>query len=365
MEGDFGRVRRTIVFTGGGSAGHVTVNIALIPYFRKEGWEIHYIGSESGIERELISELPGVTYHAIATGKLRRYLDWNNVKDPFKVVKGVWQAYRLMKWLKADVVFSKGGFVSVPVVMGAWLNKTPAIIHESDLTPGLANRLSIPFARKVCTTFPETVGQMSVDKAIHVGAVVRDELFRGEKAKGLEVCGFLRSKPVLLIMGGSLGSQRINQAIRNNLEELTRSFQIVHLCGKGNVERALESRNYRQFEFLKAELPDVLAMTDLVVSRAGSNSIYEFLALHKPMLLIPLSLAASRGDQIANAKSFASRGYAQVLEEEKLTDETLLQAIMNVYENKESYISTMKREAESGALKKLIAVIEQTAASPQ
>ncbi|WP_199623446.1 undecaprenyldiphospho-muramoylpentapeptide beta-N-acetylglucosaminyltransferase [Paenibacillus alkalitolerans] len=354
-------MKQTIVFTGGGSAGHVTVNAALIPHFREKGWNIHYIGSEKGIERDIVSELRGVTYHGIATGKLRRYLDWNNVKDPFKVVKGVWQSYQLIKRLKPDAVFSKGGFVSVPVVMGAWLNRVPAVIHESDLTPGLANRLSIPFAKKICTTFPETAKHVPSNKAVHVGAVVREELFRGESGKGHDLCGFVRGKPVLLIMGGSLGSQRINRAVRNNIDALTEMFQVVHLCGKGNVERSLESRKYRQFEFLKSELPDVLAMTDLVVSRAGSNSIYEFLALHKPMLLIPLSRAASRGDQIANAESFRARGFAEVLEEEQLTDETLLQKITRLYERKESYIATMKREAETATLHRLISLIESTA----
>jgi UDP-N-acetylglucosamine--N-acetylmuramyl-(pentapeptide) pyrophosphoryl-undecaprenol N-acetylglucosamine transferase len=352
---------RTIVFTGGGSAGHVTVNLALIPHFRDKGWNIHYIASVNGIERDLVSGLPGVTYHGIATGKLRRYLDWNNVKDPFKVVKGVWQAYRLIRRLKPDVVFSKGGFVSVPVVMGAWLNGVPSIIHESDLTPGLANRLSIPFAKNVCTTFPETVRHVPGGKGIHVGAVVREELFRGEPKRGFDICGFVRSKPVLLVMGGSLGSQRINRAVRDNLGVLTEMFQIVHLCGKGNVEPSLESRKYRQFEYLKSELPDVLAITDLVISRAGSNSIYEFLALHKPMLLIPLSRAASRGDQIANAESFRSRGYAEVLEEEELTNETLLLAIKKLNEQKETYIAKMKREAEIGALQRLIDLIERSA----
>ncbi|WP_274361379.1 undecaprenyldiphospho-muramoylpentapeptide beta-N-acetylglucosaminyltransferase [Paenibacillus thermotolerans] len=354
---------RTIVFTGGGSAGHVTVNLALLPHFRNEGWNIHYIGSAGGIERELTEGLPGVTYHSIATGKLRRYLDWNNVKDPFKVVKGVWQSYRLMKKLKPDIVFSKGGFVSVPVVMGAWMNKVPAIIHESDLTPGLANKLSIPFAKRVCTTFPETKKHISGDKTVHVGAVVREDLFKGKEEKGLQACGFTKGKPVLLIMGGSLGSQRINKAVRDNLAALSEQFQIVHLCGKGNAEPALESGSYRQFEYLKDELPDILAMTDLVISRAGSNSIYEFLALRKPMLLIPLSKAASRGDQILNAESFRSRGFASVLEEESLTNETLLKAVRFLAANKENYLEAMRRQGETDALAKLIRLIEETARS--
>lgn len=352
---------QTIVLTGGGSAGHVTVNLALIPYFREKGWNIHYVGSENGIERELVADLPGVTYHSISTGKLRRYFDWQNVKDPFKVAKGVWQAYRILQRLRPVVVFSKGGFVAVPVVVGAWLNRISVVIHESDLTPGLANRLSIPFAKRVCTTFPETVEYIGSKKAVHVGAVVREELFHGDAARGRNFCRFVAGKPVLLIMGGSLGSQKINEAVRNNLKELTKTFQIVHLCGKGNVEPSLESRNYRQFEYIKDELPDILAMTDIVISRAGSNSIHEFLALQKPMLLIPLSRAASRGDQIANAYSFRDRGYAHVLEEEKLSDAALLESIRQVYESREKYIANMAKEAHTDALQKLIGIIEGAA----
>ncbi|HZG86802.1 undecaprenyldiphospho-muramoylpentapeptide beta-N-acetylglucosaminyltransferase [Paenibacillus sp.] len=354
-------MKRSIVFTGGGTAGHVTVNLALMPHYVREGWDVHYIGSAKGIERELVANVPQVTYHAIATGKLRRYMDWNNVKDPFRVMKGVWQAYRLLAAIRPSVVFSKGGFVSVPVVAGAWLNRIPAIIHESDLTPGLANRLAIPLAAKVCTTFPDTAKHLPAAKAVHVGAVVREELFRGEETRGLSRLDFVRSKPVLLVMGGSLGSQRINRAVRDELEALTDMFQIVHLCGKGNVEPALDSRSYRQFEYVTDELPDLLAAADVVVSRAGSNSIFEFLALKKPMLLIPLSLAASRGDQIANAESFRSRGFARVLPEEELTGETFVTAVRELYERREQYVAAMEREPEREPLRQLIGLIDDAA----
>ena len=354
-------MKQTIVFTGGGTAGHVTVNLALMPYFVREGWDVHYIGSERGIERELVAELPRVSYHGIATGKLRRYLDWNNVKDPFRVMKGVWQSYRLLGQLKPRVVFSKGGFVSVPVVAAAWLRRIPAVIHESDLTPGLANKLAIPMASRVCTTFPETANHLPPGKTVPIGAVVREELFRGDASRGLDRCGFVRGKPVLLVMGGSLGSQRINRAVRETLPELTKTFQIVHLCGKGNVDDSIRDRAYRQFEYVTDELPDLLAIADVVVSRAGSNSIFELLALRKPMLLIPLSRAASRGDQIANAESFRARGLADVLQEEELTAERLVRAVRSLYDRREQVRAAMDAEPDRNPLEALLRLLRETA----
>jgi len=351
-----------ILFTGGGSAGHVTVNLALIPRFLEEGWQIDYIGSENGIERQLLAKVPEVRYHPIATGKLRRYLDWQNVKDPFRVVKGVCQAYRIIRRRKPDVVFSKGGFVSVPVVLGAWLNRVPVLIHESDLTPGLANRIAIPFASAVCTTFPETAGHLRKDKCHYVGAVIREEVRRGRAERGRALCGFTAGKPVLLVMGGSLGARAINSAVRQSLSGLTERFQIVHLCGKGNVDPSLSDRaGYKQFEYVNEELPDVLAMADVVVSRAGSNSIFEFLSLRKPMLLIPLTLAQSRGDQILNARSFEKAGFADVLEEERLTASSLPDRVSKLYDNRRRYVEAMDREERKDALESVMALIKRFA----
>ncbi len=341
---------KTIMFTGGGSAGHVTVNMALIPRFLEEGWSVQYIGSESGIERQLIATIPQVKYFPISTGKLRRYMDIQNLKDPFKVVKGLYQAYRLIKTNKPNVIFSKGGFVSVPVVIGAWLNKVPLLIHESDLTPGLANRISIPFASGVCTTFPETGSMLKADKSRHVGAVIREEVKQGNADRGRDFCGFTKSKPVILIMGGSLGARKINQTVRQAILSLAKPFQIVHLCGKNQVDPSIVVPGYKQFEYVNEQLPDVLAMTDLVVSRAGSNSIFEFLSLKKPMLLIPLTKEQSRGDQILNAQSFEKSGYADVLYEEQLTAGTLTESVERLYENRKGYIDRMNRSEEANAL---------------
>lgn len=352
---------KKIVFTGGGSAGHVTVNLALIPKLKQEGWHVDYIGSHNGIEKELVKQLKDIPYHGVATGKLRRYFDWNNVKDPFNVLLGTFQAYRLIKKLKPDVIFSKGGFVSVPVAVGGWLNKVPVIIHESDMTPGLANKISMRFATKVCVTFPETKQMLQTDKTVHIGAIVREELLRGNATRGLSLCNFTKTKPVLLIMGGSLGSHKINQVIRSNLDTLLSTFQIVHICGKDHVDHNISMHGYKQFAYVNEELPDLLAMTDVVVSRAGSNSIFEFLALQKPMLLIPLSKEASRGDQIVNARSFEKSGYGEVLLEENLSDETFLQAIRELYENKTKYVYNMRESGAEDSITKAINLIKQAA----
>jgi UDP-N-acetylglucosamine--N-acetylmuramyl-(pentapeptide) pyrophosphoryl-undecaprenol N-acetylglucosamine transferase len=334
-----------IVFTGGGSAGHVTPNLALIAKLRKLGWRVDYIGSKDGIEKDII-EHEGIPFHHISSGKLRRYFDLKNFKDPFKVMKGVLDAYVLLRKLKPDVVFSKGGFVSVPVVVGAWLNRIPVVIHESDMTPGLANRLSIPFANRVCVTFPETLQAVKDGKGVCTGLPIRNELAQGSASRGLALCGFHRQKPVLLVMGGSLGAQKINEAVRASLDELLPHVQIAHICGKGHVDPSYDgTRGYKQFEYVKEELPDLMAMTDLVVSRAGSTSIFEFLSQRKPMLLIPLSRQASRGDQILNAESFRARGYAAVLQEEELTPETLVAGVRDVLARADKMIAAMQSAA--------------------
>lgn len=349
---------KTIVFTGGGSAGHVTPNLALMHRLKQLGWEIKYIGSGTGIEKDII-EREGVPFYPISSGKLRRYFDLKNFKDPFRVIKGVYESYRLLRRLKPAIVFSKGGFVSVPVVLGSRMNKVPVIIHESDITPGLANKISIPFATKVCVTFPESLAHVQGNKAVLTGLPIREHIRSGKASRGYQLCNFHSQKPVILVMGGSLGSQAINQAVRSNLERLLAQFQIVHLCGKGNVvDELADKRGYHQFEYVNEELPDVLAMTDLVISRAGATSIYEFLVLEKPMLLIPLTLQASRGDQILNAASFQKAGYADVLHEEALTADTLVERIEALYVNRETYKAAMQSRNDSDAVASIIKLIE-------
>ncbi len=352
---------KTIVFTGGGTAGHVTPNLAIIATLQQTGWDIHYLGSARGIEKEIIVA-QGIPYYTIASGKLRRYWDWRNLVDPLYVLKGIYDAYRYIKQLQPAIVFSKGGFVSVPVVLASRLCRIPVMIHESDMTPGLANRISIPFASRVCVTFPETLIHMKSQKAVHTGLPIRDQLFRGKAEQGWLHCGFTKRKPVIMVMGGSLGSQTINRVVRACIQELLPSFQIIHICGKGNVDPGwIGQAGYQQFEYVSEELPDLYAMASLIVSRAGSTSIFECLALQKPMLLIPLSLQASRGDQILNAQSFQKAGFADLLLEEQLTSQRLIQRIHQLYEKRERVIHKMQSAASVHATDQIIHWIEHHA----
>lgn len=348
-----------IVLTGGGTAGHVTPNIALIPRLRELGYNISYIGSYEGIEKKLIEEL-GIPYYGISSGKLRRYFDPKNFSDPFRVLKGFSEAKKLLKQLQPDVVFSKGGFVTVPVVIAAKRRKIPAIIHESDMTPGLANKLCIPSAAKVCCNFPETVNSLPKDKAVLTGTPIRQELLDGNADAAAEFCGFTREKPVLMVIGGSLGAASVNENIRKILPELLKDFQVIHLCGKGKTDESLNQTNgYVQFEYIKKELADLFALADIVISRAGANAICELHALKKPNLLIPLSANASRGDQILNARSFQRQGYSMVLEEEEITEETLLNSIRELYQNRQSYIDTMAKSQAMDSISQITSLIEE------
>lgn len=350
-----------IVLTGGGTAGHVTPNMALIPALREKGFKISYIGSYEGIEKKLIEEME-IPYYGISSGKLRRYFDLKNFTDPFRVLKGFGEAKKLLKTLKPDVVFSKGGFVTVPVVIAAKKCKIPAIIHESDMTPGLANKLCISSACKVCCNFPETVSCLPSEKAVLTGTPIRGELLGGNKLDALNFCGFTAQKPVILVIGGSLGSVAVNDAVRSILPELLKEFQVVHLCGKGKTDEALQNtEGYIQFEYIKKELPDLFALADVVISRAGANAICEISALAKPNLLIPLSAKASRGDQILNARSFEKQGYSMVMEEEEITPEMLLAAVRSLYQNRQSYIEAMAGGSHTDSIRKIIELIEEAA----
>ncbi len=346
---------KLIVLTGGGTAGHVIPNLALVPLLQNAGWAIQYIGSELGIEKKLVSE-KGLKFYGISTGKLRRYFDWKNFTDPFLVLAGIYQAWKILGQLKPKIVFSKGGFVAVPVVFAAWLRHIPILLHESDLTPGLANRLSIPFAKIICASFPQTLSHLPTGKGILTGAPIRAELFSGDKAKGLKFLNFdseisplekmpdaSLAKPLLLIVGGSMGSRNLNTAVRVALPQLLKHFRIAHLCGKGGLDSTLQGlEDYKQFEFVGPEMADILTAADLILSRSGSNAIFEFLALKKLNLLIPLSLKASRGDQILNANSFVSQGYSAMLPEEEIGGDRLLRELQNLQSHAEQYHQAMQ-----------------------
>jgi len=327
------------LLTGGGTAGHVNPNIALLEPLQKLGYSVAYAGSRNGIERDLM-RARGVEYHGISAGKLRRYLSAKNFGDVFRVMIGFAEAVRLVRRIGPDVIFSKGGFVSVPVVAAGWLCRVPVVIHESDMSSGLANRLSLPFARMVCAAFPENMARLPKKKAVLTGTPVRKELLDGDKERGRLFCGFNGDKPVLLVMGGSSGSAFINNAVRQCLDRLTERFDVVHICGKGQ-SGGPSVPGYCAFEYLTEELPHVMALCDVVLSRAGANSISEFLALQKPALLVPLSRNASRGDQILNAQSFHALGFSRMLTEDELHPDTLPDVLYGLYENRAQYVAAM------------------------
>ena len=348
-----------IVLTGGGTAGHVTPNIALIPGLRERGYQISYIGSYNGIEKELIQK-EGIPYYGISSGKLRRYLDLKNLSDPFRVLKGFAEAGKLLKLLKPDVIFSKGGFVAVPVILAAGRKHIPIIAHESDMTPGLANKICIPYAAKICCNFPETRQNLPEGKAVVTGSPLRKELMEGNAAAGRAFCGFDESRPVLMITGGSLGSVIVNNHVRAILPALLQEFQVVHLCGKGNLDPSLDNTpGYRQYEYIGSELPDLFAMADLIISRAGANSICEISALAKPNLLIPLSANASRGDQILNARSFEKQGFSMVLEEEEVNDDSLLDAVRTLYRDRQTFIDAMHAAGHTDAVTIILDLLDE------
>lgn len=352
---------KRILLTGGGTAGHVTPNIALLPRLRELGYDISYMGSYDGIEKKLITEFQ-IPYYGISSGKLRRYFDPKNFSDPFKVLKGYGEAVRIIRKLKPDVVFSKGGFVSVPVILAAKRCKVPCIIHESDMTPGLANKLAIPAASKVCCNFPETLQYLPKDKAVLSGSPIRQELLHGDALAARKFTGLTDDKPVILVMGGSLGAAAVNEAVRKILPTLLKDFHVIHLCGKGKLDASLSGLSgYVQYEYINEELKDLFALADIVISRAGANSICELLALHKPNLLIPLSAAASRGDQILNARSFEKQGFSLVLEEEAISNEVLLQTIHRLYDERASFSEAMKASRQTDSIDTIVGLIEEAA----
>lgn len=348
---------KKIVLTGGGSAGHVIPNIALIPALKNAGFEIYYIGSYNGIEKKLIEDY-NIPYFGISTGKLRRYFDPKNFSDPFRVMKGFSEATKLLKRIKPDIIFSKGGYVSVPVVRAAGFLKIPYIVHESDMTPGLANRLSMSGAKKICCNFPETMRILPAEKAVLTGTPIRDELGQGSKEAGKKLCGFEDDKPILMVIGGSLGAQSVNETVRYALPRLLPHFNVVHICGKEKMDNLkLSVPGYKQFEYVKNELKDIFAMADIVVSRAGANSICELLALRKPNILIPLSTKSSRGDQMLNARSFEQQGFSMVIDNDDLDEDILVETISDLYNNREKFMEAMSKSNLHSATNTIVKII--------
>lgn len=349
-------ILKRIILTGGGTAGHVTPNLALVPSLKMQGWDIEYIGSKNGIEKELV-EKAKLTYHAIETGKLRRYLSIENLKDPFKVIKGYRQAYKLLKQLKPNVVFSKGGYVTVPVVLAAKRLKIPVISHESDMTPGLANKIAMRSAKTICVNFEETLKYVG-KKGVYTGTPIREELFKGIRKEGNKLCGFTTNHPTILMMGGSLGSKKVNAVLRLALPELLKTYNVVHICGKNNVDETLRHiEGYKQFAYVNDELPHLFAMADVMLSRAGANALAEIIALGIPSLLVPLPQTQSRGDQILNAKAMQEKGYCKVLYEEDLNSETLVQKINEVYKERLKLKNNMQNLTKQSGTERIMQII--------
>ena len=350
-------MNKKIVLTGGGTAGHVTPNIALMPALKERGFDLHYIGSYEGIERSLINQC-GIPYYPVSSGKMRRYKSFKNFTDIFRILKGFFDSVKHLRKIQPAAVFSKGGYVVVPVTFAARILGIPVVIHESDITPGLANRLIIPFAEKICVSFPETLNYLPKDKGVITGTPIRAELWEGSKEKGLEICGFdkLTPKPVVLATGGSQGSVAINKQIISTLPKLLEKFHVIHLCGDGNVRDSLRD-GYAPFEYAKDDLPHLLAAADVVVSRAGANTIFELLALAKPNILIPLPKHASRGDQLLNAESFENQGFSMLINEDDLEDNMLYERITELYDNRELYVNKMKASNKGNGVDAVVSAI--------
>ncbi len=351
-----------VVVTGGGSSGHVTPALAVVERGQERGWSVSYIGSKDGIERGLV-EGAGLDYYWIPVGKLRRYFSLRNFIDPLFVITGVLKATALIRRLRPQVVFSKGGFVSFPVVVGAWLNKVPVVAHESDTTPGLANRISMPFIEVLCVANEETRAHVREGVRVEVtGSPLRKALFAGDRLRGQRTFALDPALRTLLVFGGSLGARTINQAIRALLPTLEDGLQVIHVCGKGNLDRALEDHpRYRQHEYLREEFPDALACADLAVCRAGANSIAELIALELPAIIVPLSASQSRGDQLENAERFAAAGFGWVLKDEELRAQTLAEAIAYGFGKRDAAIAAMRASPQSSAAQTIVSIVESVA----
>ncbi len=343
---------KSIVLTGGGTAGHVYPALALKEKLIDE-YEIHYIGGK-GMEKNIVTKEKDIYYHQIDTVKLERKITLKNLLIPFKLLKSIREAKKILKEIKPSVIFSKGGFVAVPVAIAGKSLKIPIISHESDLSMGLANKIILKCCTVMCTTFEDTA-KIS-DKCVFTGQPIREILFKGNK-KNLPFLDKLDiNKPNLLVIGGSSGAKFINEKIVNNIEKLTENFNVIHITGKQGATKK-NCKNYIQIDYAE-NMGDYLALADLVVSRAGSGAINEFLALKKPMLLIPLSKKCSRGDQIENAKLFTDLGYADMLLEEDYDDSMFLIKINNLYKNREKYIKKTQKLSVNKANDKIIEIIK-------
>ena len=344
----------TIVLTGGGTAGHVTPHLALLPYLKKDFDKIYYIGSFNGMEKDIIAKT-GVKYYSVPCAKLVRKFTFKNFAIPFTLIKGVREAGEILDDLKPDVIFSKGGYVSLPVVLAAKSKRIPVICHESDYSVGLANKISARYCKKVLTSFPSAA--KSLKNGVCVGTPLKNSLFTANKAESLKTFGLTNKKPVILVTGGSLGAKAINDSLRGALDELLKKYQILHICGKGNLS-GIQKSGYREIEFTD-KMENAFAVADICISRAGANTVFEMASLKKPMLLIPLPKGVSRGDQILNAEYFASKGLAKILPQENLSERTLILAIDGVYNDRAKFNENFKAHPVKNAAADIAAILSE------
>jgi len=324
-----------LLVVGGGSAGHVIPALPVIAAMQAIGAEVSYVGTYSGLEEDLVKDA-GVAFYPISAGKLRRYFSWQNFTDLFRIMRGMVQAFFLLGRVKPDVVFSKGGFVSFPVALAAWLRRVPVVAHESDITPGLANRLVLPFTRTLCVSFPQTrIGHAKV-KVVHTGTPLREAVVNGSAEAGRALLGIDTDKPLLVVTGGSLGADALNTVIRDALPQLLQRYYVLHVCGHGKLADAAAA-GYMQKEYVGEGWGDMLAAADVVVSRAGANALFELLTIAKPNLLVPLSARASRGDQIQNAAYAQQAGYSHVVQEDVFDAAALMRGLAELEQNEAQY----------------------------
>lgn len=351
---------KTLVCTGGGTAGHVLPVEPLIRHFDALDWQVHFIGSRSGLEAGLLEGAP-VQCHEITCGKLRRYFSFENVIDALRVPVGIVQAWWKLGRLRPNIIFSKGGYVSFPVVVAGWLRRVPVVVHESDHSAGLANRMAFPFARLVCSSFENSPLRTSREVR-WTGIPLRESLFDGDADAGRALCGAPEGMPLVLVVGGSLGSASLNRATRDALAEMTGFAYLVHVCGEGLVDPEHHHKeNYRQFPFVADAWEHLLAAADLVVSRAGATMLAELLALGIPSLLVPLGTQASRGEQIDNARYAEQQGYARVLPEEALSGQVLAEAVRDMLEHGDHWRSRLANYTAPDALERISGAITRLA----
>jgi len=330
---------KIIVLTGGGTAGHIMPNLALLPELQKEFDKIYYLGAKNSMEEKIILEYKNIEFISIPTTKLIRKLTLKNLLIPFKLINSINKTKKILKQIKPDVIFCKGGFVSVPVAIAGKQCKIPVVSHESDLSMGLANKIILKFANKVCTSFEDTA-KIS-NKCICTGTPIRQQIFNGNKQNILSKFKPDINKPTILFFGGSLGSKKINTLVENSIDELIKKYNVLHIIGKGNKNN-ITKPNYYAVEFA-GSIENFFASADIVICRGGANSLFELLALKKPMLIIPLSKAESRGDQLENAEYFKNHYHAEVLQESEATTTTLLNKLNNINLNRHKIVSLMTK----------------------